>query len=110
MRKIISKGILFCFIVAVLMGAQPLSEQITITDLGTLGGRYSGARCINNLGQVVGESDTASGYPHATLWAIPEKQITLLIAEVTEFTDKGELNQGKTSPFPYPQNTVHMPL
>jgi probable HAF family extracellular repeat protein len=37
-------------------------------DLGTLGGDEAHARDINNLGQVVGESKTASGDWHAFLW------------------------------------------
>lgn len=40
----------------------------TIIDLGTLGGWTGNAAAINNLGQVVGEADTPSGYRHAFLW------------------------------------------
>jgi probable HAF family extracellular repeat protein len=61
-------------VVALLMGAQPVSGQqpaagqYSLTDLGTLGGGYSVAYDINSLGQVVGYSDTASGTPHAFFW------------------------------------------
>ncbi len=46
-------------------GATP---SYTITDLGTLGGASADARAINDAGQVVGASATASGDIHAFLW------------------------------------------
>ncbi|MDO8597914.1 MAG: hypothetical protein Q7R45_14990, partial [Sulfuricaulis sp.] len=39
-----------------------------LNDLGTLGGQTSQARAINNVDQIVGFSETASGATHGFLW------------------------------------------
>jgi len=46
-------------------------------DIGTLGGDHSWARAINDLGQVVGSSNTASGETHAFLWTEQDGLIDL---------------------------------
>ncbi len=45
-----------------------LAAGVTITELGTLGGTFSDAVAINDRGQVVGVSHTASGDLHAFFW------------------------------------------
>src|SRR5215212_5804164 len=50
---------------------QLVGQQLSITDLGTPGARGGGnsyAYAINDLGQVVGNSRTASGSIHTFLW------------------------------------------
>jgi probable HAF family extracellular repeat protein len=44
-----------------------LWENGSVKDLGTLGGEVSSANAINDRGQVVGESGTATGEIHAFL-------------------------------------------
>ena len=63
---------IFC---AIAVAAQP---AVTAVDLGTLGGTYSEALAVNDLGQVVGASYTA-GVPllHAFLWTAHDGMIDL---------------------------------
>ncbi|MBM3475582.1 MAG: hypothetical protein FJX75_20140 [Armatimonadetes bacterium] len=49
-------------------GAADKKPEATLTDLGTLGGEESVAYDLNEKGQVVGKSQTASGEWHAFLW------------------------------------------
>lgn len=51
-----------------LLEARCVPAYYTVTDLGTLGGYYSYAADVNEVGQVVGSADTVDGYQHAFLW------------------------------------------
>ena len=44
------------------------ANEITITDLGTLGGTSSTAVAINESGQIVGNGTNSAGETHAVLW------------------------------------------
>jgi probable HAF family extracellular repeat protein len=54
---------------ALALAAVPAAAQPAAIDLGTLGGVWSEANGINDGGQIVGASDTASGSEHACLWS-----------------------------------------
>lgn len=51
-----------------LVAQRPAAQGYSITDLGTLGGTSSEAAGLNNLGEVVGASTTATGVSHAFLY------------------------------------------
>jgi probable HAF family extracellular repeat protein len=50
------------------IGLELFAVSYKMTDLGTLGGSWSEGHAINELGHVVGRSQTASGETHAFLW------------------------------------------
>jgi probable HAF family extracellular repeat protein len=51
-----------------LTAARAEAQISSLIDLGTLGGAFSDAVAINDAGQVVGVSETASGQLHGFLW------------------------------------------
>ena len=61
-------GLAICALLIVSGSAVSTGPMYTIVDLGTLGGATSVALGINNLGQVVGGADLATGFRHAFLW------------------------------------------
>jgi probable HAF family extracellular repeat protein len=95
MKRTVSKVVLVCVVVALLMGAQPVlgkpvaDRQLSITDLGTLGGSFSEAQGINSRGQVVGRSRVVPGefHVHAFLW------------EDGQMTDLGTLGGSSSTAF-----------
>src|SRR5439155_155495 len=67
-RGLLVIGLFAALTLAVVTAGQAMAAAFTVTDLGTLGGSFSVARGINDLGQVVGYSATAGGATHAFLW------------------------------------------
>jgi probable HAF family extracellular repeat protein len=60
-----------------------------MTDLGTLGGDFSGARGINDAGQVVGVSATDAGLTHVFITGPDGVGMTDLGSVVPAFTFSG---------------------
>ena len=67
--------------VGLLAGSWAHAANWTVTDIGTLSptttGTFSAAQGLNDLGQVVGESITASGARHAFLWSASRGMVDL---------------------------------
>jgi probable HAF family extracellular repeat protein len=59
---------------AVAMPALAFSADVTVQDLGTLGGRFTVATDLNASGQVTGYSETADGQIHAFLYVNGQMQ------------------------------------
>src|SRR5919108_2188477 len=68
--RLLTSAAAFALAVAVLLvgSAGAVAPSYTIIDLGALAGNTSRAEDINERGQVVGSSTTASGETHAFLW------------------------------------------
>jgi probable HAF family extracellular repeat protein len=64
-----------------------------MTDVGTLGGRFSVADAVNDRGQVVGRSETASGQWHAFLWQ-DGTMTDLGLDNATDINNRGQLVGG----------------
>src|SRR3954471_5850066 len=67
-RGKLAVGLLVGLVLAVATAGHAIAAPFVITDLGTLGGTFSIATGVNDVGQVVGYSATADGVTHAFLW------------------------------------------
>lgn len=73
--RISFRTLLFLGALALATPAARGQTSYIFTDLGTLGGSRSDAHAINNRGQVVGDSDTATpGMPHPFLYTNGQMQ------------------------------------
>jgi probable HAF family extracellular repeat protein len=78
-----------------------LYSHAVMTDLGTLGGANSHAYGINNLGQIVGSAQTASGITHAFVYTggtmtdlnnlLPANSGWLVLTQATSINDRGQI-------------------
>lgn len=95
MARRISIWALLAALVAVFIISQPVFAQLRIIDLGTLGGTAAGAGKINNHGQVVGGSLTASGDYHGFFWTAEGGMIDLGTLGGSESNAYGINDQGQ---------------
>jgi len=72
----------------VLFSTLAWSQEYTVTDLGTLGGSYSGAVGVNNAGQVVGAAGV-TGDSHADPFLYSNGKMTDVWTGGTEFGGEG---------------------
>ena len=78
-------------------GSAIAQEEVTITDLGTLGGAESSGSDINSVGQVVGKSLTVASDSHIFLWSEADGMSDLGTLGVDEvrglyFNDSGQIS------------------
>jgi len=81
---------------------------VGVQDLGTLGGTRSEAYALNEQGQIVGYSTTATGARHAFLWTpgVGMQDLGVLAGGLASaargINDRGEVVGGSTLPSPVP--------
>ena len=68
MKSLRYKVLILVTLVALALATVPAGAEPAAIDLGTLGGAWSETNGINDGGQIVGASETASGEMHAFLW------------------------------------------
>jgi probable HAF family extracellular repeat protein len=82
---VIAIGMVIVIVGSTLEGSVSVATSSTkfsyaVKELGTLGGKDSIARAINNAGQVVGSSETSNGEYHPVLWDKGNKIDLVLLA------------------------------
>lgn len=66
--------------------------QVVVHDLGTLGGDFSAATAVNDLGQVVGTSTTVTGEEHVFIWTSETGMSDLGILGTPRFAQVNAIN------------------